>query len=165
MDELGGWLVRAANTRPVLGICFGHQLIARALGGIVERHVKGPEAGTVEVELTDAGQRDPLFAGLPVRFGVQQGHEDHVARLPPGAVLLARNDHTPVQAFAHGPMLRAIQFHPEFTAERSEAFVRVDRDWLDGFSPGLAEATLAGIRQTREASVIVANWASAFVRG
>src|SRR5690349_1972849 len=131
MDALGAWLVDAARTTPVLGVCFGHQLLARALGGRVERHPGGPEAGTTVVELTDAGRADPLFATLPSRVAVQQGHEDHVPVLPPGAVLLARNAHTPVQAFAHGPNLRAVQFHPEFTAERNRAFVEAERDLLE----------------------------------
>src|SRR5512133_2743308 len=93
MDALGRWLVRAAETTPVLGVCFGHQLLAAALGRSVERHPGGPEAGTTEIVLTRAGRGDPLFADLPARLPVQQSHEDHVPAAPPGAVVLASNAH------------------------------------------------------------------------
>jgi GMP synthase (glutamine-hydrolysing) len=165
MDALGAWLVDAARTTPVLGVCFGHQLLARALGGRVERHPGGPESGTTIIELTDAGRADPLFATLPSRVAVQQGHEDHVPDLPPGAVLLATNAHTPVQAFAHGSHIRAVQFHPEFTAERNRAFVEAEREALEAARPGLADAALASIKETPEASRLLANWVNAYVKG
>lgn len=165
MDALGHWLLGAAERVPVLGVCFGHQLIARALGGRVERNPRGPEAGTREVALTPEGLRDPLFAGLPRRLAVQQSHFDHVPALPPGAVLLAGNDHTPVQAFAHGPRLRAVQFHPEFDADRSRAFCEVERTLLDAARPGLADEALGTVRPTPESAGIVASWVRAHVAG
>ncbi len=165
IEALSAWLLDASRAAPVLGVCFGHQLLGRALAGRVVRHAGGPEAGTSEVELTDAGRADPLFAGLPDRVAVQQGHEDHVPELPPGAVLLARNGHTPVQAFAHGPRIRAVQFHPEFTAERNRAFVEAERTGLEAARPGLADAALASIRETPEAARVLANWLDAFVEG
>jgi GMP synthase (glutamine-hydrolysing) len=165
MDTLGAWLLRAAERRPVLGVCFGHQLLGRALGGAVERHPRGPEVGTVEVELTDAGRCDPLLAGLPARLAVQEAHEDHVSHAPPGAVVLARTAHTPVQAFAHGPRLRAVQFHPEFDAVRNRAFTEAEREALERAHPGLADAALASIRETPDAPRVVANWLDAFVAG
>jgi GMP synthase (glutamine-hydrolysing) len=165
MDALGAWLVETARTTPVLGVCFGHQVLARALGARVERHPGGPEAGTTVVELTAEGRADPLFATLPSRVRVQQGHEDHVPELPPGAVLLATNAHTPVQAFAHGPHIRAVQFHPEFTAERNRAFVEAEREALEASRPGLADAALRSIVETPEASRLLANWVNAYVKG
>jgi GMP synthase (glutamine-hydrolysing) len=163
MDALGRWLVEAAERRPVLGVCFGHQLLGRALGGRVERHAAGPEAGTVEVELTEAGARDPLFAGLPRRLAVQECHEDHVPEAPPGAVLLARNGHAPVQAFAHGARLRSLQFHPEFSVARIRAIVESDREWLDRRRAGLSSEILAGLHATPEAERIIANWVDAYL--
>lgn len=158
MDALGGWLVAAAERVPVLGVCFGHQLLARALGGRVERNPRGPEAGTREVTLTPAGRADPLFAGLPARLAVQESHSDHVPSLPPGAVLLATNAHAPVQAFAHGPRIRAVQFHPEFDAARTRALCESERTLLDAARPGLHTKALASIRETPEAARILANW-------
>ena len=165
MEALGAWLVDAARDRPVLGVCFGHQLLGRALGGGVERHAAGPEAGTVEIELTEAGSRDPLFAGLPARLAVQECHEDHVQAPPPGAVVLARSDHTPLQAFAHGPRIRAVQFHPEFNEARLRALLESDRGWLDRVRPGLAASTLGALREAPLGARVLANWLEAYVPG
>jgi GMP synthase (glutamine-hydrolysing) len=164
MEALAAWLLRAAERTPVLGVCFGHQLLAHALGARVERHPAGPESGTHEVELTDAGAADPLFAGLPRRLAVQHGHEDHVPELPAGAALLASNAHTRVQAFAHGPRIRAVQFHPEFDAARGRAFAEAERAWLDAARAGLADEALRSIRETPEAARVVANWVEGYVR-
>lgn len=161
MDRLGRWLVAVARSTPVLGVCFGHQLLAHALGGSVERNPRGPEVGTVAVELTAEGRRDPLFAGLESPLLVQAAHEDHVPAAPPGAVVLARNAHAPVQAFGHGPRIRAIQFHPEFDAERSRALCEESRPALEASWPGLAEGALASIRPTPAAERVLANWVRA----
>ncbi len=159
MQRAGRWLVGVARTTPVLGVCFGHQLLAMALGGTVERQPGGPEVGTAEVELTAQGRRDPLFAGLATPLLVQQNHEDHVPAPPPGAEVLARNDRSPVQAFAHGPHIRAVQFHPEFDAQRNRALCQEARAALEAACPGLADAALASIRETPAAERVLANWA------
>jgi GMP synthase (glutamine-hydrolysing) len=165
MEALGSWLLGAARRRPVLGVCFGHQLLGSALGGRVERHAAGPEAGTVEIELTAAGRRDPLFAGLPERLPVQECHEDHVSAPPPGAVALAASAHTPLQSFAHGPLLRAVQFHPEFNTARLRALLESDPAWLDRIRPGLTASTLNSLREAPLAARVLANWLEAYVGG
>ncbi len=117
------WMERAAKKvvsaglegLPVLGVCFGHQLIAHGLGTRVVPNPKGKELGTCEVELTEAGRNDPLFQGAGPTLFVQETHEDMVEALPRGATLLATNGACPVQAFAHGTM-RGVQFHPEMNA-------------------------------------------------
>jgi GMP synthase (glutamine-hydrolysing) len=164
METLGRWLVLAAERTPVLGVCFGHQLLAAALGGHVERHPAGPEAGTTEIVLTPEGRADPLFEGLPARLRVQQSHEDHVPAAPPGAVVLAANAHAPVQAFARGPRIRAVQFHPELDAPRARAFVEADRAWLERARPGAADAALASVRDSPDATRVIANWRSRCLR-
>ena len=115
--EAAGFVLGASSLGvPILGVCFGHQLVADALGGQVVRSPQGREMGTVTVALTAEGRADPLFEGLPDLLQVQESHQDVVVRLPPGAVRLAGNPHTSVQAFAVGAHVRAVQFHPEFDA-------------------------------------------------
>jgi GMP synthase (glutamine-hydrolysing) len=114
MARAGDWMLEAAARGvPVLGVCFGHQLLAWRLGGAVARNPRGRELGTVAVSLTAAGRGDPLFHGVPDGAGFQSTHEDHVDPLPPGATLLASTPRCAVQAFAHGPRVRGVQFHPE----------------------------------------------------
>jgi len=163
MDEAAAYMLAAARTRPVLGVCFGHQLLARALGGRVERNPRGREAGTVEVHLTEAGARDPLFAGVQATFPVQQTHADHIPELPPRATLLARNDFSPVQAFGVGEEIRCVQFHPEMDGERSRFVSETRRELLDAEAPGGSVAVLASIQVTTSAERCLKNWLERFV--
>jgi GMP synthase (glutamine-hydrolysing) len=162
MVELSARLLDVAGTRPVLGVCFGHQLLARALGARVERNPRGLEAGACEVRLTAAGQADPLFAGVPERFLAHELHEDHVPELPPGAVLLAGNAMSPVQAFARGN-LRCIQFHPEIDLARARFFAERDRADHDRRVPGGSGAVRASLAETPEAVHCLHNWLARFV--
>jgi GMP synthase (glutamine-hydrolysing) len=106
-----------ARRQPVLGVCFGHQLLGRGLGGEVRQHPAGWEVGTCKVKLTDAGLESPLFAGFDPEFDVIESHRDAVFTLPAGARLLATNAHTPIQAFSVEDRFFGVQFHPEMNGE------------------------------------------------
>jgi len=163
MAATAHWALAAARLRPVLGVCFGHQLLGRALGGRVERNPGGPEAGTVLVHLTEAGLADPLFAGLPGHLPVHQAHQDHLVTLPAGARQLAWNGRTPVQAFAAGDALRAVQFHPEFDAPRCRAILEGAREVLAMAGPDGLTRALGSIRPTPAAAQVLSNWLTAYV--
>jgi GMP synthase (glutamine-hydrolysing) len=163
MLSLAHWSLAAARDRPVLGVCFGHQLLGRALGARVEPNPRGPECGVRTVTLTGAGQADPLFDGLPASFLAPEFHEDHVSRLPPGAILLAHGAATPVEAFAAGEGLRSVQFHPEFDPGRGRSMTEAGRSWLDAKRPGTCSAALATIRPTPLAERVLGNWLTHFV--
>ncbi|MFO0600907.1 MAG: gamma-glutamyl-gamma-aminobutyrate hydrolase family protein [Myxococcaceae bacterium] len=117
MDAASNYLVEAADrgTR-VLGVCFGHQLLAWRHGAEVVKNPHGRELGTVTVELTKAGRASPLFEGFPVRFEVQATHEDVVEQADAPMNVLARNAMAAVQAFQVGPRSFGVQFHPEMDA-------------------------------------------------
>ena len=119
-----------AMDRPVLGICLGSQLMARAFGG--ENHLGiAREFGWCEVDLTEEGRRDPVFSALPARFPIAEWHSDTFT-LPEGAVRLATNSVAPNQAFRVGRASYATQFH--FEASRA-----VMQDWVKTFPEAVAK--------------------------
>ena len=99
---------------PFLGICYGHQLLAQAMGGEVCYHPAGIEAGTVEIDSLPECAADSLFSALPQHFDAQTVHSQTVRTLPSGAVRLASNAHEPNHAFRMGEVAWGVQFHPEY---------------------------------------------------
>ena len=125
-------MVHAAHDAgtPVLGVCFGHQLLAWAFGGRVVVNPRGWEIGTHHVDVTDEGATDPLFAGVARRLRVNLTHRDEVVDLPAAIRVLATNPWTGVQALAIGEHLRGIQFHPEITGPIVRAYAEARRGLL-----------------------------------
>ncbi len=97
------------------GLCLGHQLLAAALGGAVGPAAE-PEVGVLEVELTEAGRRSPLFAGMAPRAKCLQWHGAEVTRAPEGAEILASSPACRVQAMSVGERAFSLQYHVEITA-------------------------------------------------
>lgn len=146
MEQASAWLRRAVTAQvPLLGICFGHQLLAYALGGEVGYNPRGVEVGTATIRLAAAAQHDALFNGMPEAFPAQVSHRQSVLRLPAGAHLLASSDKDAHQAFVYGACAWGIQFHPEFDARIIRYFIEHYRQRLldEGDSPErlLAEVT------------------------
>ncbi len=114
---------------PLFGSCWGHQMIARALGGKVIHDLERAELGCFGVSLTEAGRHDPLFCELPHSFLTNMGHHDRVAELPPGAVELAHNESQPFQAFRIDELpVYGTQFHSELDAVRERERLLEYRD-------------------------------------
>lgn len=132
-ERSAGWLRDAVQAgTPVFGICYGHQLLAHALGGEVGDNPAGREMGTVEIALGDAAQDDPLFVGLPPRFAAQTTHLQTVLRPPPEATVLASSQLDACHAFRVGTHAWGVQFHPEFSRTHMRGYVAARRDALQG---------------------------------
>lgn len=157
----GEWLQRVVRAGvPVLGVCYGHQLLGDVFGGQVGRNPNGREIGVVEVEADD----DPLFEGLPRRFPVIQTHKDAVNTPPPGARVLARNTQTPVQALAFGDRVRTVQWHPEFDADIIRTYLTARAHLIDEESgPGTTERLLGEVTEVETGPIIMRNFARHFL--
>jgi GMP synthase (glutamine-hydrolysing) len=148
---------------PFLGVCYGHQILGRALGATVARHPAGLELGNTAVELTEAGLASPLFAGFPSRFEVLSSHADAVLDLPQGAELLVRGAFTEIQGFRSGASLHGVQFHPETDPDTLRFLWSVRRDaWRPRVSFDL-DHVLDRLRPTPLAATVLRNFVTRIV--
>lgn len=151
IGALGGFLREASAAGvPTVGICFGHQLIAHALGGRVERAGVGWGIGVHRAEPTTTGATT-LAGARP--FDLLVSHQDQVVELPPEGELLATSAHAPVAAFRLGRMV-GFQGHPEFTAAYAAALMDSRRDRIPTEVIAGAQPTLA----TPTDHAVVARW-------
>lgn len=116
---------------PVFGICYGHQLLAKALGGKAGFHAKGKEVGTADINICEEGFSDPLFKDLPETFKAHVTHAQTVLSLPDGAVRLAENDHEPNHAFRVGNCAWGVQFHPEYNTDLINEYIEAQREDIE----------------------------------
>lgn len=152
------WLRDVATTQlPVLGICFGHQLLAHALGGSVGYHPNGREIGTTFVTQTSLAQADPLFSGLPERFPVQVSHMQSVLQLPGGAQILASNEFEKHQAVRFNKTMWGVQFHPEFSSQVMLAYLEARAANLQAEGQSL-DALRERVSDTPEAVQLLQNF-------
>ena len=156
------WLAQAVQKEiPVLGVCYGHQLLAQALGGRVGPNPAGRQIGTVESQLTDSGQNDPLLGHLPRIFSAQSSHSEVVLDLPPGAERLATSPLTDNFAIRFAENVWGVQFHPEFSAPVMSEYIHYRADDLraEGLSP---ERLLDKTTDTDEANSVLLKFANMF---
>lgn len=125
------WLRHAVVARlPILGICYGHQLLAHALGGQVDFNPGGREIGTTQISLNSKAADDPLFKGVESPFAAQVSHMQSVTRLPAGSTVLGSNDFDPCHAVRFSDRTWGIQFHPEFSVVAMKAYIEERQDAL-----------------------------------
>jgi len=125
------WLGAAISAgTPVLAICYGHQLLAHALGGRVGKNPRGREIGTVEAALAAAARDDDLLGHFRGALLVQSSHLESVLELPPGATRLATTQRDPNHAFRVGRAAWGVQFHPEFDADIVRGYIAARREAL-----------------------------------
>ena len=149
------WLLEALKCGvPILGICYGHQLLAHALGGHVDYHPRGREMGTKLIELAPAASQDELFSVMPERFPAHVTHMQSVLRLPPGAEILASNDFDAHHAVRFAPRAWGVQFHPEFTSAAMSHYLRIRSEALRQEGADPAEL-LSAVRDTTESEQLL----------
>ena len=122
-------LLREAHAAgiPVLGLCLGAQMLAKALGGEVTR-MAAPEVGWVTVKAASIGVEDVLHPGIGWSQVVFASHGEHVSKLPEGASLVMKGTACPVQAFRAGATSYGFQYHPEWTRETILAEIEAWKD-------------------------------------
>ena len=130
---------------PVLGICLGAQLMARAAGSVVYQG-ESKEIGWYGLSLTSDGLKDPLFAGLPEDFTVFQWHGD-TFDVPDGSTLLASSLRFPNQLLRIGERGYALQFHLEVMDVMIKEWIEINRAELDGLKDEIDPRVI--IRETR----------------
>lgn len=127
-ERTAEWLREAVRREvPTLGICYGHQLLAHALGGEVDYNPRGRNIGTIDVELQNDARSDRLFGVFGHSLQVSVSHRQCVRTLPPGSTLLASTPLDPHHAFRAGSCAWGVQFHPEFDAGITRGYIEARR--------------------------------------
>jgi len=119
IEELAAF-IRSLD-RPFVGICFGHQMLAHAMGGEVAKAKQGWGVGVLGVEVL---RHEPWMQPPMKSFSIQHMHQDQVQKLPRDAVLLGRSAHCEIGMFRVGESMLGIEGHPEFSVEYGAALIR-----------------------------------------
>ncbi len=135
----GEEIVRSAvaEERPLIGICFGHQLIAQALGGRVEQSAGGWGIGARQYDVV---RPLPHFAGDTMTL--LASHQDQVVELPTDATIWSTSDYCPIAGYTIGERLVTVQGHPEYSPELVTALYESRRGRIDDETVDTALATL-----------------------
>lgn len=161
-ERTGRWTKGLIESgKPLLGVCYGHQLMADVMGGVVDYHPDGRELGTLPVTLNAQGQGDPWTGRLPPVFGAHLTHAQTVLVPPSGAQLLGGSAHDAHQILRYGPHILSVQFHPEFSGDLLHACVDKRETALAAEGVDLDDLR-AGIEETPYARQILLDFASRY---
>lgn len=166
MPDLLSLVQKAVGSNfPTFGSCWGHQVIARALGGTVIYDAEKTEMGCHPVHLNEDGQTDPLFRSFPKSFLANMGHHDRVATLPAGAISLAYTESQDHQAFRiQDKPIYGTQFHSELDAAAEKARLYAYRDfYTEVESEADFQAIVASLAETTEVDGLLYAFLQRFV--
>jgi GMP synthase-like glutamine amidotransferase len=147
-----------AARRKVIGICFGHQLVAQALGGRVEKSEKGWGVGIHTYRIASPRIGDPQGDGT---FRLIVSHQDQVVALPPGAEVTAYNPHCEVAGMRIGDHILTFQGHPEFVPGYSRAIMDFRKEMI---GEDRVESGLASLKGSPHQGDLVAHWIVDFLK-
>ena len=159
-ERTADWIRNALDAQtPLFGVCYGHQLMAHALGGEVGWLPAGREIGT-RVITCKGGVDTAGSSRLPASFPAHTTHRQTVLAPPAGAEVLARSQRDPHQLLRYASHAFSTQFHPEFTAACMRAYVAARADVLreEGLDP---DALMADVRETEAARALLERFAHA----
>lgn len=147
--EVEKWLPKLIKDEvPLLAICYGHQLLAKSLGGVSGYHENGMEIGSVDINLEENAKNDEIFSKLQNSFKAYTIHSQTVIKLPKNATRLAFNNHDKNHAFRVGNCAWGVQFHPEFDKNIMNLYIKevakkkdLDVEKLSSFSENTNVAT------------------------
>ena len=148
--EVEKWLPKLIDEDvPLLAICYGHQLLAKSLGGVSGYHENGMEIGSVDINLEENAKNDEIFSKLQNNFKAHTIHSQTVIKLPKNARRLAFNSHDKNHAFRVGNCAWGVQFHPEFDKNIMNLYIKevakkkdLDVKKLTSFSENTNVATI-----------------------
>lgn len=147
-ENAAAWLLQAHTANiPMLGVCYGHQLLAHALGGTVGPNPKGRQIGTARLDFSSAGMDDPITSTLSTIPYAQVTHQESVLSIPAGSQILVSTELDPHHALYHGNRTWGLQFHPEFSAEVTRTYIDARKDAIN--NEGLnAQQLAASVQDT-----------------
>jgi GMP synthase-like glutamine amidotransferase len=156
IGPLLGFLREARGKAKLVGICFGHQAMAEAFGGRVEKSERGWAAGLQDYELVERASW--MGEHPPARIAVPVSHQDRVVIAPPGADMLAHSAFSPFGMLAWGGEALSMQFHPEFEPDYTRALIDYRRARLPA-----PDAAIASLERTDDRP-LVAEWIRTFLK-
>jgi GMP synthase-like glutamine amidotransferase len=144
--------------RKLIGICFGHQILAHALGGLAEKSQKGWGFGMKQIEIS--GSKTWMNGEQPEHCSLYFAHQDQVVQLPPGAELLGGSEFCPNAFYTIDGRALGIQGHPEFSREIMSGLIATAGQRMD---PQVVQAAYQSLEQGQPDNLLLARWIVSFL--